>query len=80
MKKNSCRRQAKALASALVFLILGLAFAPAVQADDVCEEALTKCLVDAVVALIISGPQAAGAYALGCLNGYTWCLKYFIGL
>lgn len=64
-----------------VVLILGMclcvAFTP-VHAGNICERAFTKCLVDAAIALILTGPQAAAAFAFGCVNGYIWCLKYYV--
>jgi len=44
---------------------------------DVCEKALSRCAVDAVIAGLFSGPQSFLLYASGCFMGYSWCLKYY---
>ena len=69
----------KPLTAAVLILSIWLSvgFVP-VQAEDICEKAFTKCLVDAAIALILTGPQAAAAFATGCVNGYIWCLKYYV--
>jgi hypothetical protein len=78
MKRTKDRRISKVLAAVSVFLILGFVVTSAGWADSLCEKALARCLVDAVVATILSGPETGGAYVLGCLNGYTWCLMYYL--
>lgn len=42
-----------------------------------CEEALGRCAWDAAVAGLMGGAHAFGAYAAGCLLGYSWCLEYY---
>ena len=68
----------KIMVVALVLFILVYAAAPSLQANDECVEALKKCSVDAIFALIFGGPQAFLLYYSGCLMGYTWCLKYYL--
>jgi len=78
MKNNPKRRVIKLTASALIVCVLLCAWAPSAHAGNICNKALSKCLVDAVIALILAGPQTAAIYASGCLNGYVWCLTYFV--
>ena len=78
MKKKTKRRTVKLTASALIVLVLLCAWVPSAHADSICKKALSKCFVDAVIALILSGPQASAIYASGCLNGYIWCLTYYV--
>ncbi len=42
-----------------------------------CEEALGRCAMDAAVAGLMGGAHAFGAYAAGCVLGYSWCLDYY---
>lgn len=78
MKRTKNRRISKVLAAVSIFLILGFVVTSAGWADSICEKALVRCLVDAVVATILAGPETGAAYVLGCLNGYTWCLMYYL--
>jgi hypothetical protein len=78
MKNTKGRKISKVLAAVSVFLILGFVVTSAGWADTTCEKALVRCLVDAAVATILSGPETGAAYVLGCLNGYTWCLLYYL--
>jgi len=78
MKINAKRRIVKLTASALIVCVLLCAWAPSAHAGNICKKAVTKCLVDAVIALILAGPHTAAIYTLGCLNGYIWCLTYYV--
>lgn len=78
MKNKTKRKAVKWTASALIVLVLLCAGAPSAQADSICRRAVIKCLVDAAIALILAGPQTAAIYATGCLNGYIWCLTYYV--
>ena len=78
MEKTGEQKISKVLAVILVCIVLGLTFTSAVQAESVCEKALSRCMVDDVISLILSGPQTGAAYGLGCLNGYVWCLNYYL--
>ncbi|MFC2167962.1 hypothetical protein ACFLRW_03180 [Acidobacteriota bacterium] len=78
MKNISKKRTVKFTASALIVLVLFCVAAPSAHAESICRRALTKCLVDAAIALILSGPQAAAIFASGCLNGYIWCITYYV--
>lgn len=77
MGKRKNEKISEAVAVLLAVVILAFAAGPSARADDVCERALVKCLVDAAVAAVLSGPEAGAAFALACLNGYTWCLMYY---
>ncbi len=72
------RRTVRLTASGLIVLVLLGVWAPCVYAENICKKALTKCFVDAVITLIIAGPQASAILASGCLNGYVWCLTYYV--
>ena len=78
MKNKTKRKAVKWTASALIVLVLLCAGAPSAQADSICRRAVTKCLVDAAITLILAGPQTAAIYAAGCFNGYIWCLTYYV--
>ncbi len=78
MKIIAKRRVLKMTASALIVCMLLCVWAPSAQARDICKKAVSKCLIDAVIALILAGPQTAAIYASGCLNGYIWCLTYYV--
>ncbi len=78
MKNKTKRKTVKWTASALIVLVLLCAGAPSAQAEDLCRRAMTKCLVDAAIALILAGPQTAAIYTAGCFNGYIWCLTYYV--
>jgi len=80
MNGQKNKKASKVLPAVLIVLILVPGFNPAWGTDAICEKALVKCLVDAAVATILSGPEAGAAYVLGCLNGYAWCLTYFLEL
>ncbi len=72
------RRVLKLTASTLIVCMLLCAWAPSAHAGNICKRALSKCFVDAVIALILAGPQTAAIFATGCLNGYIWCLTYYV--
>jgi putative Mn2+ efflux pump MntP len=46
--------------------------------EDVCKEAMSDCLMDAVVAGLFSGTQTFLIYYSACMIGYTFCLKYYV--
>lgn len=78
MKNNTKGRTVKLTASVLIVCVLLCAWAPSIHAGNICRKAVTKCLVDAVIALILAGPQTSAIFASGCLNGYVWCLTYYV--
>lgn len=78
MKTTHVRATTNITLAVLIFFVFFGAAAPSAQAENVCEKALAKCLMDAVVSLILSGPQTAAVFAAGCVNGYVWCLKYYV--
>lgn len=67
----------KLLVGALVVILLGAMVTPALQANEVCDQAFKKCMVDAVIVLIFSGFQTFLAYSTACALGYDWCMRYF---
>ena len=77
--KNKAKRMAVMwTAYVLIVLVLLSAGTASAQSKDICRRAATKCLVDAAIALILAGPHPAAIFAAGCLNGYLWCLKYYV--
>ncbi len=78
MKNNTKGKTVKLTVGVLIVSVLLCAWAPSAHAGDICEKALTKCLVDAVIALILAGPQTSVIFAAGCFNGYIWCLTYYV--
>ena len=78
MKIKSKHKSIKWVAGALIVFVLLGAWGPSVQAEKICEKAFSRCLLDAVISLILSGPQTSAIYASGCLNGYIWCLNYYV--
>lgn len=60
----------------LCFVCLFL-ISSAFASEDVCNNALSRCTTDAVIAGLFSGPQTFILYYSGCFMGYTWCLKYY---
>ncbi len=78
MKIIAKRRVLKLTASALIVCVLLCAWAPSAHARNICGRALSKCLIDSVIALILAGPHTAAIFASGCLNGYIWCLTYYV--
>jgi len=77
MKKNKKRKSGAILIGGLVFLML-LSMATLSLDAGVCERALAKCGVDAVIAGISGGPGAGVIWGIGCLAGYNWCLLYLL--
>jgi len=78
MKIITKRKVLKLTASALIVCMLLCVWAPSAHAGNICKKAASKCLIDATIALILAGPQTAAIYASGCLNGYLWCLTYYV--
>jgi hypothetical protein len=77
MKKIIKKSQKKLVVVGLIFCLIVLCSTPGFASKEVCEKALARCGVDAVVAGLFSGPQAFLSYYAGCFMGYSWCLKYY---
>lgn len=60
----------------LVAAVILTAFPQQAQASEVCQRALEKCTVDAIISFLLGGGLTAGIMMSGCLNGYSFCLKY----
>jgi hypothetical protein len=73
------KRSVKSLVAAclVVCLIFCSSFVFASE-KEVCDKALIKCGVDALIAGVLSGAQTFLLLYSGCLMGYTWCLKYYM--
>ena len=81
MKKIHKKKGSRILIGALVFfLFMGVVMAPSLHATRaVCERALHKCAVDAVIAGMTGGPVAFALWGTGCVMGYDFCMKYYDG-
>jgi hypothetical protein len=79
MKKIYKKKGSRILIGALVFfLFMGVVTAPSLHATRaVCERALHRCAVDALIAGMSGGPLAAALWGASCLMGYDFCLKYY---
>ena len=47
------------------------------EVSGVCEEAITECLIDAILIGVFAGPEAGMGYTLWCGAGYQWCKLYY---
>ena len=81
MNKIHRKKGSRILIGALVFsLLIGVVFAPSLHASRaVCDRALARCGVDAVVAGLTGGPLAFALWGSGCLMGYSFCMRYYEG-
>ena len=64
------------LVIALVAAVVLTAIPQQSEASEVCQRALEKCTVDAIISFLLGGGLTAGIMMSGCLNGYSFCLKY----
>jgi len=72
-------RKWKRVLSAGLLLFMGLFLVSSgFASEDICKEAMSDCLTDAVVAGLFSGTQAFLVYYAACMIGYTFCLKYYV--
>ncbi len=78
--KNKLTKWAAALTVAAVLTALYAAPIQARESVSICNNALVKCGLDAVVAGLLSGGSAMALTFMGCLIGYDWCLKYYLPL
>ena len=51
---------------------------PFILTAGVCENAVERCAVEALISGFFGGSPALAAHAIGCAVGYQWCLKYFV--
>ena len=68
-------------AALTLFLFLtALTHLPLLAQDntEICNKALLKCGIDAVIAGLLSSMATLGFTVMGCLIGYDWCLKYYL--
>lgn len=79
MKKIQKKKRGRIMVGSLVFMLLMGAFiTPSLHATRaVCEKALHRCAVDAVIAGMTGGPLALSLWGTGCLLGYDFCLRYY---
>ena len=61
----------------LVLLMIFIVLAPHQLSAGVCERALAKCGIDALLTSLLSGPEIGALYFSACLLGYSWCLQYY---
>jgi hypothetical protein len=81
MNKIHKKKGSRILIGALVFsLLTGVVFAPSLHASRaICERALSRCAVDALIAGLTGGPIAFALWGTGCLAGYDFCMRYYEG-
>lgn len=60
----------------LVAAVVLTAMPQQAEASEVCRKALEKCTVDALISFLLGGGLTAGIMMSGCINGYSFCLKY----
>ena len=80
MNKIQKKKGSRILVGALVFsLLMGVVFAPSLHANQaVCERALARCALDAMIAGLTGGPLAFALWGSGCLMGYDFCMRYYV--
>lgn len=81
MKKIHKKKRSRMMIGTLVFvLLMGVILTPSLHASRaICERALQRCAVDAVIAGMTAGPLAFSLYGTGCLMGYDFCMRYYEG-
>ena len=68
----------RSITAIVLLLTVVLIAVPSFAEARACENALERCLVDAVFAAIVSlNPGVLFGYAAGCVMGYEWCLLYY---
>lgn len=78
MKNSRIFKRSKAVSLTLVLLVASLALLPLYSNAGLCETALARCAVDAVIVGLFGGVASGVVYAAGCALGYQWCLMYFL--
>jgi hypothetical protein len=74
-EKRNIRK--RVLTGTLALLMIFLFLTPHQLSAGVCERALAKCGIDALLTSLLSGPEIGALYLSGCLLGYSWCLQYY---
>jgi hypothetical protein len=77
MKNSRILKWSKALCLTLALLMTFMALSPLHSDAGVCETALARCAVDAVIVGLFSGVAPGLIFAAGCGMGYQWCLMYY---
>ena len=77
MKNSRILKRSKAVCLTLALLMTFLALSPLHSDASVCEEALSKCAIDAFIVGLFSGLASGLVYGAGCGIGYQWCLMYY---
>ncbi len=67
------------LTAAFILLAAVITAVPvhAAENTNVCNKALLKCGIDAVIAGLLSGGTALLLISMGCIIGYEFCLKFY---
>ncbi len=78
MKNLTSNKNFRIMALVLIFTLTVLYLAPSQLEANVCDEALVKCGVDAVIVTLFSGPASGFLYFSGCLIGHDFCEKYYL--
>jgi hypothetical protein len=69
--------------TAAFILLAAVVFAVPAHAMDntaVCNKALLKCGIDAVIAGLLSGGTVMLLISMGCIIGYEFCLKFYLAV
>lgn len=75
MRRNQVIKKGVSL---LILCLLVILIHPLAVSAEVCEGALERCAVEAVISGFFGGVQALAAHAVWCTVGYQWCLKYYV--
>jgi len=63
----------------VVLLLIFMVAIPQTLTAGVCEKALEKCMLNAVITGLFSlNPTIFAYYSASCLLGYSFCLKYYL--
>ncbi len=76
MKNLTSLKGFKILALVLLLSFTLVYLVPYPLEANVCQDAFSKCGIDAVLVTIFSGPASGAIYFSGCLIGYDFCINY----
>lgn len=63
----------------VILLLIFMVATPQALTAGVCEKALEKCILNAVLAGLFSlSPTVFTYFSASCLMGYSFCLSYYL--